>query len=448
MPNSKIHPVLQPGSVLTSLTTFHPTRVVPAVRSPHTSWSRFGGFVLALMVGLLLGLAGGPDGGLFHSRVAAQESTETLWQSTQKNADRVSRFVTGREQSDAARARELYQQADKIFRTAAARVGTTARDAETEGAEKAEFAQAAKLFGRAADAEPGSALSQDALYMQAESYFFADKLTLATDVYQKLQKDFPRNRHNDRVASRLFEVSQYWIETEKAREGSWWALNLFDSKRPRLDVDGHAIRVLDQIRYDDPTGRLADDATMAAAAEYIRQGDFEMADEFLTDLRDTFPDSEHFFVAHLLGIRAKLEIYAGPLYSGLMLEEAEKLVEKTRQRFPDKMREQEVADMLARASAEVAFRRAEHLYARAQYRENKGENRAASEYYQRILDDYPTTPMAEKARARLEKTVTRAPVPQQRLSWLKAVFPDSRRSSPLVTKFEAPSGEKRETILR
>ena len=98
-------------------------------------------------------------------------------------------------------------------------------------------------------------------------------------------------------------------------------------------MDGHAIRVLDQIRFDDPTGRLADDATMRAASEYLRQQKYVEADEFLTDLRQTFPDSEHLFLAHMLGIQCKLELYAGPAYSGLVLEDAEKLVQKLTPRF-------------------------------------------------------------------------------------------------------------------
>ncbi|WP_283431313.1 tetratricopeptide repeat protein [Neorhodopirellula lusitana] len=371
-----------------------------------------------------------------------------MWQSTQATADRVSRFLTGKEQADAVKAKELYQEGDAVFRRAADAAGQVARDGETEGSEKKDFIKAAKLFRRAAEAEPGSALSQDALFMQAESLFFADQLTEATDVYQGLQKDYPRNRHSDRIASRLFSVTQYWIDTEKASEGSWMPVNFFDPTRPRVDVDGHAIRVLDSIRYDDPTGRLADDATMAAAAEYIRQGDFEMADEFLTDLRETFPDSEHFFLAHMLGIRCKLEVYAGPEYSGLMLEEAEKLVKQTRERFPNKLQEKETGDMLARAAAEVAYRHSEHLYTRAQYREKKKEYRAANEYYQRILEDYPNTPLAEKSRERLQKTSNLPAVPEKRLTWLRTVFPDSKRSSPLEFSFESPTGEKRETILR
>lgn len=386
--------------------------------------------------------------GFLGNSIAAQSTDDGLWKSTKSSADRMGRFLTGREQPNADRAKSLYQQGDAVFRAAAGKTNQIARDGDSQGNEKSHFYKAAKLFARAADAEPGSALSQDALFMQGESLFFADRLISASDVYQKLQKDYPRNRHSDRVAARLFTITQYWIDTEKAGGDGWMPINLFDKTRPRLDVDGHAIRVLDSIRYDDPTGRLADDATMAAAAEYIRQGDFEMADEFLTDLRETFPDSEHFFLAHLLGIRCKLEVYAGPSYSSLMLEEAEKLVNQTRERFPNKMQDQETADMLARAAAEVAFRNAEHLFQRAEYREKRREFRAASEYYQRILDEYPNTPQSEKSRERLERTSTKPAVPQQRLTWLKAVFPDSDRSTPLEFSFESPTGEKSETILR
>ena len=239
----------------------------------------------------------------------------------------------------------------------------------------------------------------------------------------------------------MFSISRYWIDTVKSPQKSWSPLNLTDASRPRVDTDGHAIRVLDQIRYDDPTGRLADDATMAAAAEYIRQEKFEEADEFLTDLRETFTDSEHLFLAHLLGIQTKLSIYGGPLYSGLVLEEAEKLVKQTRQRFPDKMSEKKYADMVARASAEIAFHRAERLAYRAEYREKKKEYGAAAFYYQRLLEDYGDTPHAEKARKRLEAIKPLPSIPTPRLSFLKTVFPDSRSKDPLEMKDSGDSSQ-------
>lgn len=370
-------------------------------------------------------------------QVAAEE--ETIGEKAKKSSTRVMNFVTGREQENVPRAKRLYQEADALFRQA---------KSESKDVAKKTFKSAAALFGKAGEAAPGTALQQDAMYMQGESLFFADRLTEATEVYEKLQKEFPRNRHVDNVAARQFAIGRYWIETVKA-DDSWFSFNLTDPKRPRLDTDGHAIRVLDQIRYDDPTGRLADDATMAAAAEYIRQKKFEEADEFLTDLRETYSDSEHLFLAHLLGIRCKLEIYAGPAYSGLVLEEAETLVRQTRQRFPDRLAEADYGDMVARAAAEIVYLRAARLAYRADYREKKKEYGAARIYYQRILAEHPDTPQAETARQRLAKIEKYPAVPVQRLSWLKTLFPnDSRSKTPLETNLPTNESESSKTMLR
>ena len=331
------------------------------------------------------------------------------------------KFITGQEQDDLQNARRLYQRGDQDFRQAGTLEGKTRRDA---------FSTAAASFRKAAEAAEGKALAQDALFMQAEALFFADRLNEACDVYQKLQKDYPRNRHNDRAAARLFAISRYWIQAEQA-DGAWYKVNLTDSSRPRVDSDGHAIRVLDQIRYDDPTGRLADDATMAAAAEYIRQKKYEEADEFLTDLRETFGDSEHQFHAHILGVQCKLEIYRGPRYSGLVLGEAQKIIDQTRRRFPDKLREPRYAEMLAKASARIAYEQSERYMYRANYREKKREYAAAAIWYQRVLDEHGDTPQADRARQRLEVIKPMPAEPAPRMSALQRLFPDSRSKPPL-----------------
>ena len=366
-------------------------------------------------------------------------SDESILETAKKNSTRVMNFVSGREQENPTRGKELYQQADQLFRQAAAM---------PKGEGSSTYSKAARLFQRAGEAAPETALQQDAMFMQAESLFFANRLTESADIYEKLQKEFPRNRHVDRAAARMFAIGRYWIETVKA-DRSWFPLNLTDSKRPRLDVDGHAIRVLDQIRYDDPTGRLADDATMAAAAEYIRQQKFEEADEFLTDLRETYSDSEHLFLAHMLGIRCKLATYAGPAYSGLVLEEAEKLVQQTRQRFPDKLSEPKYRDEVAKAAAEIAFKRAERLAYRADYREKRKEYGAARLYYRLILQHHSDTPQAKIARERLQATEKYPAVPTPRLAWLMSVFPDSGRSNkPLKTVTPKDDQPSTETMLR
>jgi outer membrane protein assembly factor BamD (BamD/ComL family) len=382
--------------------------------------------------------AGFTDGDATSGSVSQVAAEESLNERIQRNTASVMNFITFKEQQSVVRAKELYQTGDQLF-----------RKAESQPREQAQktFAECAEYFGRAAEAAPKTALEQDALFMQGESLFFADRLREAADTYQRLQKEYPRNRHLDKANARLFAVSRYWVDVAKTEAGKWFTLNLTDAKRPRLDVDGHAIRVLDQIRFDDPTGRLADDATMAAAAEYIRQQKFEEADEFLTDLRETFSDSEHLFHAHLLGIKCKLESYAGPAYSGLVLEEAEKLVKQTRQRFPDKLSEEKYGEIVANASAEIARHRADRLAFRAKYREDRKEYGAARYYYNRLLERFGNTPHAETARTRLAVIEKLPAVPTQRLSWLTTIFPDSRSKDPLQTTTPT-EGQAGETILR
>ena len=325
--------------------------------------------------------------------------------------------------SDAMTARKTYQNGNALFLEAKKNPKQSVR----------EFAKAAGYFRRAGDAAPGSALQQDALFMQAESQFFANELIDATKAYQKLQKDFPRNKYSDKIAARLFSISRYWIETSKAGSDAWYKINLTDNSRPSYDAKGHAVKVLDQIRYDDPTGRLADDATIAAAEEYFRQQEYEKADEFLTDLRETFSDSDHLFAAHVMGIEAKLRVYAGPQYSGLVLEEAETLIRKVRERFPDKLRDQKYAKMIAKASAEVSYHKAERFMTRGTYRENRKEYGAAASEYRRLVAELPTAPQAKKARERLGAIANLPPTPNPPLSSLKTIFPDSRQTTPLET---------------
>ncbi|MCD0461902.1 tetratricopeptide repeat protein [Roseiconus lacunae] len=332
-------------------------------------------------------------------------------------------YVTGQSE-DLPRAKELYLEADAIFREAVR--------APDEQRTKM-FEQSAKLFHKATKEAPGSAIHQDALFMKGEAYFFADDLNNARDAFEILQKEFPRNRHSDRAAARLFAISKYWIDLDKSGSESWYTLNFFDDKRPMRDSASHAIRVLDQIRYDDPTGKLADDATMAAAAEYIRRGDYERADEFLADLRETFSDSDHLFLAHLLGIRCKLEVYAGPLYSERMLDEADVLVKQTRRRFPDKLKDKKYADMVARAAAEIDYHKAAKLSYRADIREKQREYASARDLYRMLLRDHPQAPQAEQARERLAQIEELPGSPDKPLAFMTKLFPSAKQSPPLVT---------------
>jgi hypothetical protein len=128
-----------------------------------------------------------------------------------------------------------------------------------------------------------------------------------------------------------------------------------------------------------------------------------------------------------------MELYAGPKYSRLVLDEAKTLIDQTRTRFPDKMRDPEVSETLARAAAEVDFRMAERLAVRADFREKRGEYGAARQYHQDLLAEHDKTPFAETSRTRLQAIGDRPALPPQRLAWLTKIFPPGTRAKPLKT---------------
>lgn len=302
---------------------------------------------------------------------------------------------------------------------------------QTQGDErKAQFLSAAKSFKNAADRWPDSALEQDALYAAGEGYFFADRYPKANDTYELLLKKYPNSKYLDLVEARRFSIAQYWLGRHREDPQSFWEFNVTDKSRPVRSSFGNAVRIFDRIRIDDPTGKLADDATLAAGNAYFRAGKYMDADNFYSDLRKTFPSSEHQFRAHLLGIRAKLQSYQGPDYSGDPLDEAEKLITQARRQFPHEAAKER--DHLDRAHAEVRRGKAEREWHMARYRDRRGEYGAARFYYSLLAKNYGDTPLAERARQRIAEVADKPDVPPQRFSWLTNMFPDQDDVKPLM----------------
>lgn len=317
-------------------------------------------------------------------------------------------------------AKKLYLEADAQFRQGAAAEGSQ-RDAL--------FTAAADKYRLAAIRWPDSALEQDALFMAGESFFFADRLTKANEFYEKLIKKHPNSRHLDAVEARRFTIAQYWLELNKVKP--LWAVqyNYSDKTRPGFDTQGSAIRVLDKIRVEDPTGKLADDATLAAGNAHFIAGNYMDAAEFYDDLRRTFPASEHQFRAHFLGLKAKLLSYQGEHYDGAALDDAEKLITQIRRQF--KAEAQQEDKFLKEAYAEVRFKKAQREWKMASYYDNRKEYGGARHYYGIVVKDFADTPLAPKARERLEEIKDLPDVPEQVAPWLVKMFPAATRRDPL-----------------
>jgi outer membrane protein assembly factor BamD (BamD/ComL family) len=214
-------------------------------------------------------------------------------------------------------------------------------------------------------------------------------------------------------------------------------LNLTNKERPWTDTFGHAIRIYDRMRLDDPTGKLADDATIAAANALFTRGDFERADTYYSDLRMHFPSSEHQFMAHYLGIQSKIRAYRGPEFAGELLDDAEKLIKNARKQFPNEAREHQ--EELEKAYREVRYRKAEREWMMAEYYRQRREFGAARFYLDVVLDEYGDTPFADRAREQVEAITGKPLKPPQRLSWLVDLIPDGDIPEPRMANAAADS---------
>lgn len=302
-----------------------------------------------------------------------------------------------------------------------------ARTAYAEGeqlfrAEK--YNEAAKKFKETISRSPIAQLQQDAEFQLAESYFFAENYPKANDAYEQLIQDHPNSPHLDKVIRRQFDLARYW-ESHHNYDPHWVTTpNLFDKRRPLFDTLGRAIKNYENIRLNDPTGPLADDAVMATANSYFMRKRFVDADYHYDLIRKEFPRSEWQYEAHLLGLECKLRRYEGSDYDGTPLEEAQKLAKQLRRQFGGQL-EEEQRGRLREREARLTQLMAVRDYDMAQYHEGKKEYGSAKFYYQQIARDYPRTEAAEKSIERLAALKDEPDVPNEPLHAIVKLLPQS-----------------------
>jgi outer membrane protein assembly factor BamD (BamD/ComL family) len=344
---------------------------------------------------------------------------------------------------DEQEAKKLYNLATEKFDEAAA-AQKQAQDEPDKPAKlsaaqrRALFASAAEIYKVAAIRWTESALGEDALFMAGESNFFADRYVDASFNFAELVKQYPNSRHMDRVDGRRFAMAQYWLGMVESGNGIW-TVNLTDPRRPTRDEFTNAVKLFLAIRLDNPGGKLADDATLASANAYFRAKKFVRADEDYSYLRKTYPSSEHQFIAHFFAAKAKYESYLGPEYDAAVLENSAELIQRCFQIFPEDARDHE--EELKKLLAKVRFKQAEKEWSRGQFHEGRGEIQGARYYYNNIVKDYPQTPFAERAQAKLDSLADVTTI-GQRFSWLNDLLDQGNDDPPLIAA-EPESDETR-----
>lgn len=284
----------------------------------------------------------------------------------------------------------------------------------------------------AAEKWPDSSIEEQSLFMISECYFFGNNFNKAEESYQNLLKLYPSTSFLDKVQSHRFSIARYWIETGKRQGSVVNSLNLTDKKLPTVSPAAAGRRILDQIRLDDPTGKLADDATFEMGRSLFADKYYFEAAETFSDLRNNYPGSSHQFNAHLMEFESRLSMYDGKNYDGAALKQAEELLRIILKRFPDRSRK--IKDKLAAKAAGIRTMLAERDLVVGDYYANRGENAAARTYYNTVIRDFPETPVAGDAKKKIAQLQGKPDNPKQYAKWLSDLFPAPERAKELLPK--------------
>jgi outer membrane protein assembly factor BamD (BamD/ComL family) len=320
-------------------------------------------------------------------------------------------------------ARQAYAEGDRLFR-------------------EKKYKAAAKEFEQAVERGPHSPIEQDAMFMQAESYFFGDRYIKARDAYDALVKEHPNTRYLDTVIDREWKIARYWEQKSQHTRDLPLTPNAWDKTRPWFDTLGHAIKTYDNIRLNDPTGPRADDAIMATANIYFERRRYEDADYHYTLLRHEYPRSELQYQAHLLGLQAKLRKYQGEDYDGKPLEESKKLVKQLRTQFASQLPAEE-KERLRTVEAQLHLEIATRDYRMAEYFDGTKHYGAARHYYAKVITNHPDSELAKKSRERMAQIQGEPEKPAKRLAWFVDLFPESSERSRVARIPELQKGGSR-----
>ena len=216
---------------------------------------------------------------------------------------------------------------------------------------------------------------------------------------------------------RLFAMARYWEQFDAAQP-HWPATpNFNDKTRPWFDSWGNAVAAYEAIHLHDPRGPLADSAEMASANMYFRAGHYEDAAFHYDIIRKDYPKSKYQLQAHLLGLQSKMRMYQGPVYDASPLKDAAEIADQTLKQFRGRLGDEE-ASVVADHGPDRGDEGRAGMGRWPNTTTTRNTTAAARQYYKFLIDNYPRTPYAEQARARLTQIRNEPDTPANRFKWL------------------------------
>ncbi len=240
-----------------------------------------------------------------------------------------------------------------------------------------------KLLRYYKDTAPGG----EAQYFLAMSYRQLGNFNRAFDEYKKLAADFPASgRINEAIAAE-FGLGEIFLGKEFERDG----------KKETIYKPAKAAEIFKEVRNQAPFGEFGDRAQFNLAAALMKTKRFREAKDELERLIGEYPES-----ALLPDARFQLavcweKLSPGAAYAQDQTRKAAAEYAEASKSTTDPGR----VEAAQRALKDLEEKQAESAFNVARFYEIQGKKPAAMLYYQEIVNKYPGSRWAERARERL-----------------------------------------------
>jgi outer membrane protein assembly factor BamD (BamD/ComL family) len=233
--------------------------------------------------------------------------------------------------------------------------------------------------------------------------------------------DFPSGAFREPAVQHMFEIANYWLddtrkemeEYKEQREGKRWVVwpefAHFTKTKPFLDEEGRALEKLEQVRYNDMTGPMADKALFLAASVKFFRKEYKEADFLYSQLVEMHPNSPFIEQAIELAIISKTLSTGGAAYDGRKVAEARRLVDTALRNYPEFAHKK--GEFLNRQLFSITMQQAEKDYEVAEFYRRTGHPCSAYFCYEIVRRRYPGTKYfdlatrgMEELRVKLEKS--------------------------------------------
>jgi outer membrane protein assembly factor BamD (BamD/ComL family) len=293
--------------------------------------------------------------------------------------------------------------------------------AEIDGAHnlrlQGEHAKAAAIFHQIAKNKkaPPEAI-EESIYHEAECYYQLSNFRDAAPLYKVcLERRFSYGRYQDQAAERLYEIAMYWLKDtvnqiqayQEKSEGKRWAVMPagyfhFTKDKPFLDMEGHAMKMLEAVYLHDISGhtkeKLGEKALFQMGTVKRFHENYRDADFYYSQVYQKWPESPLAPKALKMSIICKQLMTGGSDHDTRSLQEAQKLIQ-TSKSYPELAEN----DFLARQWNQIGLQQADRDFNIAEFYRRTGHPGSAYFYYELVLRRYPGSKYAEKATGRKQE---------------------------------------------